>query len=324
MKQAMTEPSLRLLPLTGLLAVALLFAVGSGAAMSLVKGNKPPAHFRPDKGHFHEGLSGRDVPTSVVMERLAGADVVFLGEIHDRRDHRNLQLVVLEALAERAPGLALGLEFFSREDQSLLDDLAAGRRSNVAFRSRIRIAGGYPYGELIALARERGIRLLGLNLPRWVVSQVARRGWESLSARERERWPRPREASKDYQRFVRKAFVEFEAHNRSDFQLFLTAQNLWDSTMAESIHRYLEEDGSGPMVVVVGMVHVAHGLGIPARLEDGGGDLSTVIVLHHDALSDELEDFDGPVADYIWYPDRPTVAAAVLDPSGLGQRERSP
>ncbi len=62
-------------------------------------------------------------------------------------------------------------------------------------------------------------------------------------------------------------------------------------------------------MVVVGQVHVAYGLGIPSRLDQGRA-LSAVIVLHEDALQDRLEDFDGPVADYIWFPNRPTVEAA--------------
>lgn len=283
-----------------------------------------PASPSLDNGHFHDGMKGRDVPTAEVMERLAEADVVFLGEIHDRKAHRGLQLAVLEALVERTPDVALGLEFFTRQDQALLDDLAAGRLSEVAFRSRVRVADGYPYRELIHLARQRGIRLLGLNLPRWVVSQVARKGWESLPARERNRWPKPSRTSDDYRRLVRKAYVDFEGHHRADFRRFLEAQTLWDATMAESIHHHLEHRGFRPLVVVVGMIHVAYGLGIPSRLDPQKAP-SSVIVLHHDALEERLEDFNGPVADYIWFPNVATAEASTptrlssLEPRGPSQ-----
>ncbi len=244
-----------------------------------------------------------------MLERLAEADVVFIGEIHDEPSHRAFQVALVNELAQRVPGLVLGLEFFAREDQAFLDALASGRLSDVALRSHVRRAGGYPYRELIHLARQKGVRLVGLNLPRPVVNRVARGGWESLSARERERWPRPSSASGAYRRLVREAYLEFSEHHRAGFENFLTAQTLWDTTMAGSIYEHLEAGGSTPLAVVVGQMHVAHGLGIPARLT-GLRPVKSAIVLHAGALDEGPEGFEGPAADFIWYPDSSNVAKA--------------
>lgn len=305
----MTLPHLRFNSLKGLLATAAFLAAGGCAALSLHPWTRKATPVTLDSGHFHEGASGRDVPTSIVMERLAKADVVFLGEIHDQPYHRAFQVALLKEISRQAPGLALGLEFFTRDDQPLLDDLSLGRISELAFRSRVRIAGGYPYRELITLARERGIRLLGLNLPRRVVSRVATDGWESLSTWERARWPKPSEASPAYRLLVKKAYVEFEGHHGVDFQRFLTAQTLWDSTMAESIQSHMEEAQRGPLVVVVGMLHVAYGLGIPSRL-DARRPVSTAIVLQAEAIQSENEFPNRQIADYIWYPSSTRLVAS--------------
>jgi uncharacterized iron-regulated protein len=317
-QRTMTGSQLRFPSLRGILTVMVFLAIGGCTAWSLNPWARKAARVNLDEGHFHDGVTGKDMPTSAVIERLAEADVVFLGEFHDQPTHRGFQLALLEKLLERAPDLALGLEFFSREDQPLLDDLALGHISEVAFRSRVRAAGGYPYRDLLRLARKRGIRLSGLNLPRRVVSRVASRGWESLSAAERARWPKPSEASPDYRRLVKKAYTEFEGHHKADFQQFLTAQTLWDSTMAESIHRNLEEHKARPLVVVVGMMHVAYGLGIPSRL-DARTPASTAIVVHSGTLQGDREFPERPIADYIWYPD--SILAAASNWSGNLSRE---
>lgn len=304
------------LSIKSLLAVVALVVLGGGAAWSLGSRTRPPPPaLTLSDGHFHDGKTGRDQVTRKVLERLEAADVVFLGEIHDQPSQRAFQVALVKALAVRAPGLALGLEFFTRDDQPLLDDVASGRISEVAFRSRVRTSGGYPYRELISLARRRGLRLLGLNLPRPVVSLVAQEGWESLPAKVRLRWPKPTEASADYRRLVRKAYHEFPEHHRSRYRHFLTAQNLWDSTMADSIARHIGDGRSRPLVVVVGMMHVAYGLGIPARLSAKTG-ASSLIVLHAQALEEERVFPGRPIADYIWYPDSMTVAASAEFPSG--------
>lgn len=310
--------------LKSILAVAVLVVVGGGAAWSLGNIVKPPPQaVTLNDGHFHDGKTGRDAETRQVLERLAAADVVFLGEIHDQPSHRAFQAALVKELASRVPGLALGLEFFTRDDQPLLEEVASGRISEVAFRSRVRTSGGQPYRELITLARRRGLRLLGLNLPRPVVSLVAREGWESLPARERARWPRPAEASAEYGRLVRRAYHEFPEHHRGSFGHFLTAQTLWDSTMAESIARHLEDGRSRPLVVVVGMMHVAYGLGIPARLRAKTG-ASSLIVLHAQALEEERVFPGRPIADYIWYPDSMTVAASAGGPADRTPGGRAP
>lgn len=299
------------LSLNGLLAIVVLVFLGCGAAWSLGSRTKTHRHaVTLNDGHFHDGKTGLDQETRDVLGRLVAADVVFLGEIHDQPSHRAFQAALVKELAGRAPGLELGLEFFTRDDQALLDDVASGRISEVAFRFRVRTSGGHPYRELISLARRRGFRLLGLNLPRPVVSLVAQDGWDSLPAKERARWPKPAEASADYRRIVRRAYHEFPEHHRSRFQHFLTAQTLWDSTMAESIARHLEDGHSKPLVVVVGMMHVAYGLGIPARLSAKTG-ASSLIVLHAQALEEERVFPGRPIADYIWYPDSMTVAGSV-------------
>ena len=303
----MTEPSLFPPSLRSLVGLAAIAAVAGCTAFSLKLPARHRGPLKLEDGRFLELATGRLLPASVVVERLARSQVVFLGEIHNQPSQRAFQVALVKALATRRSGLALGLEFFSREDQPLLDKLAEGRLSEVAFWSRLRRSGGLPYKELLRLARKRRIKLVGLNLPRRVTNRVARGGWESLSPEERARWPRPGEVSPAYRRLVRKAYLEFKNYHGTAFQRFLTAQTMWDSTMAESIRRHLEAREPQPLVVVVGMMHVSYGLGIPARVA-ALTEASTVIVLPAEALEEEPEGAKGPIADYIWFPGRGTVA----------------
>lgn len=310
MKRTTTEPSSPSThSLKSLAAMLVLVSFGGYAAMSFNPFSRPKRPASLESGHFHDGRTGMDVPTSAVLKRLSGARVVLLGEFHDRPDLVAFQLALVKELSERVGKVSLGLEFFSRDDQLLLDKLAEGSMSEIAFWSHLHRTHGFPYKELLAFARQRGLKLVGLNLPRRVANQVARKGWESLSAAERARWPRPPEASEAYRELVHRAYDEFAEHHRAAFGRFLTAQTLWDSTMADSIERHIESDEPLPLIVVVGTMHVSYGLGIPSRL-DSRTSISTVTIVPADALHERLEGISRPIADYVWFSEPATVATA--------------
>jgi uncharacterized iron-regulated protein len=125
---------------------------------------------------------GAAVSPGAMLDALAAADVVFLGEQHDDPATHRLQLAVLEELARRGRAVTLSLEMFERDVQPALDAYLAGRVSEADFLAGARPWPNYAtdYRPLVELARARGWPVVAANVPRPYAAAVARGGLAAL------------------------------------------------------------------------------------------------------------------------------------------------
>ncbi len=123
-----------------------------------------------------------------LVDGLAAARVVAVGEKHDEASHHLVQAKVLAALAERDPKLIVGLEMVSQDQQAALDDFRSGKTSENDFASWWKKNWGFDYS-LYKLRFRRGraaknLRIAGLNAPIALVKAVARkRAWRASPQR---------------------------------------------------------------------------------------------------------------------------------------------
>src|SRR5690606_38634077 len=122
--------------------------------------------------------SGGTLRWAAMVDSLAGADVVFLGEQHDDSSTHRLELAVLEGLAARGRDVTLALEMFERDVQPLLDSYLAGRASEAELRAGARPWPNYEtdYRPLVEFARARRWPVVASNVPRPLASAVGRGG----------------------------------------------------------------------------------------------------------------------------------------------------
>src|SRR5689334_935770 len=67
--------------------------------------------------------AGRDVRQfDQMIDELSKADVVFIGEQHDHKLGHSLELSILKALQAKNASMALSLEMFERDTQTVLDE----------------------------------------------------------------------------------------------------------------------------------------------------------------------------------------------------------
>jgi hypothetical protein len=71
-----------------------------------------------------------------IVDRLKTANVVYLGETHDRLSDRQQQLAIIQALFKHNSQLAIGMEMFQRPAQPLLDLYLAGKITADELRQR--------------------------------------------------------------------------------------------------------------------------------------------------------------------------------------------
>ncbi|MBU2548659.1 MAG: ChaN family lipoprotein [Proteobacteria bacterium] len=270
--------------------------------------------------------TGRDLSLPELVDRLARARVVFLGELHNHPAQHRHQLEIVEGLWSRDPALVLGLEVFARTDQPLLDRWVGGRIDESVFLEQV--AGPKMnrsifevYLPLLQWARRTRTPLLALNAPRSVTAKVAAEGLAALPEADRSLVARDiRVGPPAYRDRITRAFGFHEA--RGGLERFFEAQVVWDETMAETLSEYLASPAGRDRraVVICGNEHVMFGYGVPdrvgRRLDPARASVLMLVPEDDERLTTEA-------ADFVWVtppappPRRPRLGVALkADPSG--------
>ncbi|MFV1994508.1 MAG: ChaN family lipoprotein [Verrucomicrobiales bacterium] len=258
---------------------------------------------------------------------LASADVVYLGETHRLPRHHRLQRKIFEALDSPGRPVILGLEQVEARNQGALDAYNRGEIDFDALAESIEWGQQWSryedYRALVESARDRGVRVVGLNAPREVIRAVGRNGVASLSSSERGLLPRRIYLDDPvYERLMVHLLSVHAAMDPEFLRHVFEAQAARDEAMAASLVAALEQatrPGSGaPLAVVVtGSGHVQFGLGTPERVRRRRPGIEDRIVLMSEAgdlelteaelaMSREIETGHGdlkfierPLADYL-------------------------
>jgi uncharacterized iron-regulated protein len=272
-------------------------------------------------GEILATADGARLEVPALIERLASADVVFVGESHAHRQHHEIEARLLGELARRQPGVwALGLEMYPRGKQPVLDRWSAGQLEE---RDFVREVDWYKvwgfdwryYRELLVRARDERVPVRALNLHAALVRRVGRGGMQALTSAERAALPALDLSWIEHQRLFR-ALIGMPSGSASPrgphgkdphtsaLATMYEAQVLWDTAMAESALAYLEGAGRGKRLLVVsGSGHMLYGLGINGRLAARAPSLRQQSVLC-DSMPSELpapEDrLSAGIADFIW------------------------
>jgi uncharacterized iron-regulated protein len=333
--------SRRLLPLLGL---ALLCAApaaacaetgtapGSGDAGS---GLPYPPQRPPQPDEIVHVPTGLKMSFDGMMDMVAGARLVCVGESHDSLRAHQVQLQVIRELERRFPGrVALGMEMFRQAQQQVLDRWTRGELGELDFleatdwHNTWSMDFGY-YRPILEFARERHIDVVALNPPQELQDAVRRSGIEALPDDLRRRLPEIG-VPDPYQQALLQAVYGGHLPTPGAFDAFFRVQLLWEESMAESIVAYLQSArGAGKvMVALTGTGHVEYGLGVPKKVLRRM-PLPYVIIAPTEIemppgkqMPDvELPDIPLLPADFVWWiPYEDLEASAVHLGVGVGQR----
>jgi uncharacterized iron-regulated protein len=232
-----------------------------------------------------------DLRNQQSLDELAGQldekRAVFIGEIHDRLEHHQNQLRVIESLYARNPNLAIGVEYFQQPFQPYLDDYIAGRIDEREMLIKTEYFKRWQLDfrllqPIFEFAREKHIPVLALNISDEIHTKVFKGGMKSLSPEERAETPADIEPASEH--YLQRLKAIFDSHPEGDdFASFVEGVLLWDSSMAETAARYLNSHPQSRMVILAGMVHVMYGDGIPERVNHRlGGNQSALLINGND------------------------------------------
>lgn len=280
-------------------------------------------------------------------ELLYDADAVCIGELHDSKADHTVQRVIIDALtynlflelrknqgvnpaADRGSlpqnaspkRLAVGVEYFNRQQQGVLDMFSAGGKSDMTltnFRKETDWDNVWSYdweqyAPLFRFCQLNATRMIGLNVPFEVSLEVSKKGLKSLPD-----WLQPLLPEVDLsqmrhrRRFedMMRMSVEDAASRMSEplgsysprpgLDKMYESQTLWDEYMADTARRYLSARG-GRLVILAGVNHVWRDA-IPDRVEaqsarSGGTPLRAASVAPWRGRPEDAAQLT--CADYLW------------------------
>lgn len=272
-------------------------------------------------------------PFEKVVEQLADARVVYVGETHTSLPDHLLQLRIIETLHKKNPKLAIGMEMFPTSSQAALDryTLSDEEVSEQTFikESDYYNVWGYDYRlfrDILRFAREHKIQVVGLNLDRRIVSEVFRSGGtDTLDNEAREVLPIDRKL--DMEGYAERLSLVHGVHMQGGHGSgaksgFIQAQGLWDETMAENITNFLSSQPDYRMVILAGSQHTRKDFGIPPRVARRlPVQQASVLNIYNDSSPANLDQ----VADYYFLaapaelPELPKIGIVLVTETRNGQ-----
>jgi uncharacterized iron-regulated protein len=280
-----------------------------------------------------------EISPADLARRFRDTRLLLIGETHTSSESHRVQRQVIEALHHAGRRVIIGLEMYPYTAQVPLDRWSRGAAdgpapmSEEAFikESAWYLHWGYHFGyyrDIFLFARDRGVRMVGVNAPREVISAVRKKGLRNLAPEEARQLP-PEIDTDDPEHLAL-----FKAHFGADdvthggsrsgsgsggitddvWKNMLAAQTAWDATMAfHAVKAWREaRDDQAIVVVLVGSGHVAYGLGIERQARRWfDREISTLLPI--DIKQGETLDVRASYANVVWgvpsepYPAHPSL-----------------
>ena len=268
-----------------------------------------------------DGRSGERLSLDALLDAVAPADVVFLGESHTDETTHRVELAVYEGLLARRDGRAvLALEMFERDAQPALDDYLAGRRDEAAFLAEARPWGNYAtaYRPLVEAARAAGAPVVASNFPRPLRQALAGGGDDPLAALPPDQRPlAPAELLPNTPLYWRRADNAIRGHRAmmsgsaganpdpSSPERLTSTQSLWDNAMGESCALALDRHPGHVVCHVNGGFHSQYWDGTVRQLRLRRPDARVATIAIVPVASPGSAELAGaPEADYVVFAER--------------------
>jgi uncharacterized iron-regulated protein len=277
--------------------ILLLFLFSLLAACQSREVSPPPAPIAPqgrdhtDFGVIRELATDRTLTPQELVERLAVAPRVLVGEQHDNPDHHALQLWLLRELAKQRPQGSLLMEMLNPDQQAQVDAAQAATRAGHPPADPYQALAWQAswdwgvYGALVNYALRQPYALLAANLDRSQIMQIYQQrptlNGEASTARQ-----------------VQTTLLEDirQSHcgllPESQMPAMLAVQQQRDRRMAERLIA-----APTPALLLAGAFHVRKDLGVPLHLQDLGAGQGNAVLI----LAEAGKTVTAQSADFVWY-----------------------
>ncbi|MFN7016788.1 MAG: ChaN family lipoprotein [Fimbriimonadales bacterium] len=259
-------------------------------------------------GEIVDARRRRPVSMSEMIRLLEPTTFILIGEQHDNAQHHQFQAQVIEGLVQAGRSVIVGMEMFDRTKQYPLNLWTLNRLSEAEFivQSEWKTQWGFDfalYRPIFEVVYRYRLRLVGLNVPRSVVRQTARGGWQSVPEAERMGIPDPDLSVEDHRQLFYALLGGGHPSGEAQNDNFYAAQVVWDTAMADTALRYLERTVPSPrlaFVILAGNGHVMYDVGISLRLRMRTNHPTRVITLLPPSAKPMR--VRASIGDFVWLP----------------------
>jgi len=239
-------------------------------------------------GQIIELSSGQALSPGQLVQRLADAPRVLVGEKHDNPDHHRLQLWLLRALESRRPQGSLLLEMLEPQQQALVD----AQKGNASPATDLPKALGWQpgwdwalYGPIVREALGQPYPLLAANLSPDEIRQAYRQ--PTTPPGERSNAPA----------VVQALLAQVRAGHcnllpESQLPAMLAVQQQRDRRIAERLLAAPQ-----PALLLTGSYHARKDLGVPLHLADLDDKAEGKVLV----LTEVGAAVEPAMADFVWY-----------------------
>lgn len=294
--------------------IALLFSFLSGCLKDIPPiwiSKLPLAPPPPGAEEIFRLSDGEKISFRQLLDDLRESRVIFVGESHDQMEHHQIQRRMISDLSGQGKNMVIAMEMFQKSQQSILDRWSQGLLTEEEFLQQVQWETTWGmnyqlYKGILEEARDRRLKVLGLNVPRELIRKIAQRGIENLSEEERNGLPIMDLTDRQHRAYLEEVYKRHEAGLAKDFEKFYQAQVLWDEGMAEHLSGFLSsaEGQEKTVIVLTGTGHIIHHFGIPKRLYRRSPLSYKTIVLKEwrKGIGEDLDltQQSFPLADYLW------------------------
>ncbi|WP_413776658.1 ChaN family lipoprotein [Pseudomonas sp. B21-054] len=242
----------------------------------------------PVDGRIRDLHTGQALTSQALVERLAKAPRVVVGEQHDNRDHHALQLWLLQALAgQRAQGSLL-LEMLTPSQQPRVDAVRRLPALPKDLPGALDWSPGWDwnlYGPVVEFALAQHYPLLAANLDAAEIQRAYRQAPDLSGTRANAV-------------AVKNALLGQirESHcgllPESQMPAMLAVQQQRDRRMAERLL-----SAPTPALLFAGAWHGRKDVGVPLHTLDLGAREAPIVLM----LAEEGSEVTSALADYVWY-----------------------
>lgn len=255
-------------------------------------------------------------------------DVVYVGETHDQPLDHLAQLEALKAMKiARGSKIAVGFEMLNQTLQPVLDGYAAGKLTEAEFLEQAdwKKEWGFDfamYKPLFDFIVQNKLRALALNVPKKIVSKIARGGLAALTPEEAAALPSP-VAITTHKKYLDYLKETYSGHGDSPMAKIMTFENYlasmcaWNEGMGARAAEFLNANPGYAVLVIAGNGHVMYNAAIPASVKARvkGVRQASFFTQSADKCPETMPKEDKDVANYIWYINHPPKAAPAAAPA---------
>lgn len=262
-------------------------------------------------GKIYSAKEGRSISFQKMIIEMKDSDFIYVGETHTNLSMHEVQFKIIQALYEQDRNVFVGLEMFPISFQDVLNkwSMAILSREKFIQESQWYVNWNYHFGfyeKIFEFVKDHKIPLSALNVPREIITEIRKKGWDALSEEEKKLIPQPDLSHEEHRALIRTIF-ESSGHPpqmkgkglEMAFEGLYRAQVAWDEVMAFYARQSRTREDK-KVVVLAGSGHLIYNLGINLRVyEKSHLPYKTVICV---VIPDGKESVQvsRSLADYVW------------------------